>query len=74
VIASEVVAWILVVIFLALSVIFGEKFKEALKVLDDIERLVHKVNKALEDGKLTPEEAKDIVDEIIKIINEFKRS
>ena len=71
---TEILAWILVIIFFALSFVFGEKFREALKVLEDIERLVHKVNKALEDKKLTYEEAKDIVDEITKIINEFKRS
>jgi len=73
VIVSEIVAWLLVLIFFVLSFFFGEKFKEALKVLEDIEKLVHKVNKALEDGRLTSDEAKDIVNEIIKIINEFKK-
>ena len=71
---SEIVAWLLVIIFLALSFVLGERLREATKVLEDIERLIHKVNKALEDKELTYEEAKEIAEEIVRIINEFKRT
>ena len=69
---TEILAWILVIIFFALSFVFGEKFREALKVLNDIENLVHKINKSLADGKLSYDEAKEIVSEVIRIIEEFK--
>ena len=69
---TEILAWILVIIFFALSFVFGEKFREALKVLDDIEDLVHKINESLADGKLSYDEAKEIVNEVIHIIEEFR--
>lgn len=70
----DILAWLLVIIFFALSIIFGNEFRKALKVLDDVEDLVHKINESLADGKLSYDEAKEIVTEVIRIIEEFKRT
>ena len=65
---SEVVAWILVVLFAVISFMLGKKLSVFVKIVHKMRELLEEIDKAIEDGKLGYEEAKRILDKV----NELK--
>lgn len=70
---TEVLAWVLVIVFIVLSLFFGKRLKDIVNVLKDIEDFIHKIYTSLEDGTLSYEEAKSIIEEVINLIEKYRR-
>ena len=65
---SEVVAWILVILFAIISFLLGKKLSIAVKIVHKMRELLEEIDRAIEDGKLEYEEAKRILEKV----NELK--
>lgn len=71
---TEIIAWILTIVFGILSAVFGTKYRTVINEVFDVFRAVEK---ALEDNKITDEELRQIVtaknEALLAIKDIFKR-
>jgi len=67
----EIVAWIVAIAFLVLSAIFRKQVNQAKGVMKELAEAMSTTVQAMEDGKVTVEEAKKIVKEWKDVIDAF---
>ena len=67
----QALAYIVAVAFLVMSMIFRKQLVKAKKVMKELAEAMSETYKAIEDGKLTPEEVKKLIKEWKDVIDAF---